>query len=140
MIELGDPRLAPRFWGKVRLDPETGCWLWVAGTRSGYGSYWLNGRDHGAHTVAYRALVGPVLVGLELDHLCRVTVCVNPRHLEPVTHAENMRRGDVWKYHAAKTHCPSGHPYSDDNTYRWRGKRQCRVCRKGGVEQALHPL
>jgi hypothetical protein len=45
-----------------------------------------------AHDFFYRLLVGPVPAGLELDHLCRVKLCVNPIHLEPVTHLENMRR------------------------------------------------
>jgi hypothetical protein len=47
--------------------------------------------------VYYEAQYGPVPSGMELDHLCRVKACVNPDHLEPVTHAENMRRGKVAK-------------------------------------------
>lgn len=45
-----------------------------------------------AHRVVYESLVGPIPAGLELDHTCRVRRCVNPDHLEPVTHAENQRR------------------------------------------------
>ena len=44
------------------------------------------------HQFFYRLLVGPVPEGLELDHLCRVKLCVRPEHLEPVTHPENMQR------------------------------------------------
>jgi hypothetical protein len=39
----------------------------------------------------------PIPAGLHLDHLCRVRDCVNPEHLEPVTNAENLRRGDGTK-------------------------------------------
>jgi HNH endonuclease len=46
-----------------------------------------------AQRVYYEERFGPVPVGTELDHLCRVRACINPDHLEPVTHAENCRRG-----------------------------------------------
>lgn len=44
------------------------------------------------HRLSYEALVGPIPEGLELDHLCQNRACYNPAHLEPVAHAENMRR------------------------------------------------
>jgi hypothetical protein len=48
-----------------------------------------------AHRAVYEILVGDVADGLDMDHLCRTPACVNPAHLEPVTHAVNMRRGKV---------------------------------------------
>jgi hypothetical protein len=77
-----------------------------------------------AHRVAYIAAVGPIPAGMELDHLCRNRGCVNPEHLEPVTHYENMRRSRL----AARTHCVNGHPFDDQNTY-WRPHRQGRGCK-----------
>lgn len=52
------------------------------------------GRVKYAHRAMYEQEVGPITEGLELDHLCRQTMCVNPSHLEPVTHAVNLRRGN----------------------------------------------
>lgn len=72
------------------VDPATGCWVWQ-GMRA-KGGYGYMGADGYAHRVAYKEYVGPVPQGLELDHLCNRPECVNPEHLEPVTHAENMRR------------------------------------------------
>jgi len=90
--------LPDRFWDKVQAEPNTGCWLWDANTtRGGYGHFKVSGRMVYAHRLAYEKLVGPIPDGLSLDHLCRVPGCVNPDHLEPVTHAENVRRGDSGK-------------------------------------------
>jgi hypothetical protein len=83
------------------------------------------------HRVAYELLVGPIPEGLELDHLCRNTRCVNPEHLEPVTGRENLMRAvSSWAAkNAAKTHCPQGHPYDEENTKVKRdGGRACRAC------------
>ena len=51
-----------------------------------------------AHRLYYeRQHHGPIPPDRQLDHLCRVPACVNPDHLEPVTAAENIRRGSGTK-------------------------------------------
>ncbi len=123
-----------RLWEKISPEPNSGCWLWMAGgNQHGYGSFYVNGRQRGAHIACYEHYIGPVPDGLELDHKCRVPCCVNPSHLEPVTHQENVARGaaneSAKKFQGAKTHCPSGHPYTEDNIYfRKNGHRDCRTC------------
>jgi len=89
----------------------------------GYGKITHQGKTILAHQTAYEFLIGPIPAGLELDHLCRVPICVNPDHLDPVTHQENLiRRGLVIK------RCPRGHRYDDSNT-RWvDNARDCRAC------------
>lgn len=69
------------------------CWTWTGGLQSrGYGCVCHDIRTRTTHKLAYELLVGPVPDGLTLDHLCENKVCCNPRHLEPVTSAENYRR------------------------------------------------
>jgi len=78
--------------GRVQylVDEQTGCWNWQLYVDDrGYGRC----KKDRAHREYYRRHVGPIPEGTELDHLCRNKRCVNPDHLEPVTHAENVRRG-----------------------------------------------
>lgn len=123
MTETKPP--AERFWPKVDKAAAGGCWLWTASLDpNGYGQFHDGERLTKAHRFAFAVVVGPVPDGHELDHLCRTRHCVNPEHLEPVTHAENMRR-------THKTVCKRGHASTHDNTLRLRdGKRQCRACNR----------
>lgn len=130
-----EAELSERFWSKVDVRDDDDCWLWRAGTKGGYGQFGIGSRTDGskrsigAHRYAYELLVGAVPDGLELDHLCRVRYCVNPAHLEPVTHRENTLRGDtIVARHALTTHCPQGHPYDAQNTRLYQGRRYCRTC------------
>lgn len=121
-----------RFDASIEKDPASGCWLWT-GTinRDGYGTFSHRSRHVLAHRLAYQRYKGAFPEGTITDHLCRVRNCVNPEHLEPVTNAENLKRGRRWN--SEKTHCPNGHEYSGDNLYivgRYRKYRQCRKCHK----------
>lgn len=112
---------------RITVGAKGGCWLWAGAFSSGgYGHY----RNKSAHRVVYEALVGPIPQGLDLDHLCRVRACVNPRHLEPVTRQENLRRSPlVGKFKPRKAVCQRGHAMVDGNLKISRnGDRRCRTC------------
>lgn len=98
---------------------ESGCWEWVGSLKKRlYGGLWhpTEKRMVYAHIYFYQQKHGPIPEGLELDHLCRNPTCVNPDHLEPVTHAENMRRGSGWAGQKVRqTHCKRGHPLEPGN-------------------------
>lgn len=116
-----------------------GCLIWTGATDGGgrYGSFFWDGRVRRAHKVAFEWASGPVPDGLVLDHLCRVTLCVNPDHLEPVTQRENILRGGApTALNALKTHCPQGHAYTSENTRVQRtGGRVCRTCERSHHER-----
>lgn len=108
------------------------CWEWTGRIHkdTGYG-YFNDGTSRRvlAHVFAWESLIGPVPAGLELDHRCRNRACVNPDHLEPVTHAENMARAIYPARH--QTHCKNGHPLSGENLrIETNGARRCRACRR----------
>lgn len=122
-----------RFMEKVSPEPNSGCWLWLGKIHeeNDYAVFSVgHSRHNQAHRWIYVRLIGPIDPALELDHLCRVRSCVNPSHVEPVTRRINVLRGESpAAKHAVKTRCPQGHPYSPENTYRYRISRYCRVCR-----------
>lgn len=124
------------FMARVDVGHPLGCWLWTGGrTSTGYGSMRVYGKPMKSHRFVFERLRGPVPEGLDLDHLCRVPLCVNPDHLEPVTRSTNTRRGVLAEVNRARRavvqECPQGHPYDEENTYRSpRGDRQCRACRR----------
>ena len=109
---------------------ENGCWEWVGCTHNGYGITFHHGKNVRAHRYYYEREHGPIPEGLQLDHLCRNRKCVRPGHLEAVTRKENILRGiGPTAIHARKTHCPQGHPYTAENTYRdGLNRRYCVMC------------
>jgi hypothetical protein len=128
---------------------DAGCWVWTGALdRHGYGRVGFGARKLGTalvHKVVYEAMIGLVPAGRELDHVkargCSSNACCNPAHLEPVTHRENVVRGDgptlLQQLNAAVTHCPKGHSYDEANTYRHprNGSRGCKACRREATRQ-----
>lgn len=116
--------------------PFSGCWLWLGGLNAnGYGvAPWRRGRGSTlAHVATYSKTIGPVPDGLEIDHLCRVRCCVNPDHLEAVTHKINSQRGEcgknTGKIMRSRTQCKRGHSLSGENLLiTSNGGRRCRSC------------
>lgn len=128
LVNAEDLGLTPRKVQLVveKIDVTEECWLWTASTKqNGYGQFNQGKKNWNAHRLVYLLSGRTIPDGYELDHLCRVRNCVNPDHLDPVTRKVNVRR-----QFDEITHCPSGHGYTVENTYLWRGLRHCRTCRQ----------
>lgn len=114
MIDLTTPCIESGFWKNKR----------------GYPYRWYQGRNQPIFRIEWEKVNGPVPDGLELDHLCRNTGCINPLHLEPVTHQVNVLRGNsVSAQNSRKTHCPQGHMLVEPNLVMSRLKMNERICR-----------
>lgn len=120
--------MVPRRWMVADRGYVTACWVWNGPPHhdGGYARVHVEGRQVYAHRVAYELANGPIPDGLELDHLCEVKLCVNPEHLEAVTHQVNTQRALL------KTVCKRGHSLTaPENVYvSPRGRRTCRECRR----------
>ena len=145
-----------RFLEQVEVQPN-GCWLWTGSiTSDGYGQFGDDFKVYAAHRWAYETYIGPIPEGLVLDHTCHKSDecpggkcihrrCVNPEHLEPVTTQENTRRGCIGQRgkitgqrQREKTHCPKGHEYTPENTYTWKGHRNCKTCMAAAARKYEH--
>jgi len=118
----------------------TNCWLWTGGSTGGgqkYGHFSFNATGMLAHRFSYELTYGPIPKGMYMDHLCRVTKCVRPDHLETVTPRENVLRGNTFvAANAAKTHCSNGHPLRGKNLHtEVNGGRRCRRCARDRMRQ-----
>lgn len=129
------PTLSEYVADRVEINADD-CWIWT-GHRNGdgYGVCFRDGKQKYVHRLTYELYRQPIPAGLVIDHLCRVRECCNPEHLEAVTHAENIRRGESpYAKKARKTHCVNGHPFDLLNTI-WKTfpnggtGRQCRACK-----------
>ena len=120
-----------KFWRRV--EKSEGCWRWPGAKNStGYGMVRVGKKVVYAHRYAYELEIGPIPEGLTIDHLCRVRLCVNPAHLEPVTQSENVLRGQAPPaLNAVKTHCKRGHEFTEENTGKASsGGRMCIECHR----------
>lgn len=85
-----------RFHQKYIPEPNSGCWLWIGGTRANskgklYSRHFRdNGTSINGHRFSWIIHNGLIPEELCICHICDVTLCVNPEHLFIGTHQDNM--------------------------------------------------
>lgn len=134
-----------RFEAKYIPEPNSGCWLWIGALfKHNYGHFTLTKSPGktlhiGAHKFSYLLYKKNYELSLDLDHLCRNSYCVNPEHLEPVTHRVNQLRGNTIMAQLAKrTHCFNGHEYIAANTRLYKNNRVCKECERIAARRQYH--
>ena len=121
---------ADRFWRLVEKRAGS-CWYWLGyKCKKGHGMFRPGNKTLWAHRYAYELSVGLIPPGIHLHHVCGNPSCVRPDHLQPVTPRQHIEISPnmISNIASRRTHCPQGHAYTDDNTYRYDGHRKCRTC------------
>lgn len=85
-----DPELLERLEHKAVRVPFGGCWIWMRGVDAdGYGKAWRQNRPISAHRLSWLLHGRSLVANMELMHVCDTPACINPHHMEQVTHKHN---------------------------------------------------
>lgn len=99
-----------------------------------------NPRSATVHRLVLEAFVGPCPDGMECCHYDDDPSNNRIENLRWDTHSANQR--DLVRngrdHNASKTHCPRGHEYSAENTYRTRAGRDCKECSRAARRRRYH--
>ena len=117
----------------IGVKPTTPCDEWVGSLNSsGYGHLRVAGKVLKAHRLVKMQEVGHLERWEFVCHHCDNPKCIRLDHLFIGNQSDNMHDMHRKGRHSVmpKTHCPTGHEYTEDNTYMDNTSRKCRICNR----------
>lgn len=126
--------LVDRFWGYVSRG--AGCWEWSGARMSAnYGVLRQPKSDGGkllyAHRISYAIYHDvPYDESDHIHHKCHNPPCVNPDHLEGLSHQEHRAQHPTWvKKRGLREYCLRGHSMLNAYVRPDGNGRMCKTCR-----------
>lgn len=129
-VEIDDPFRVWRFWSKVAVGFDNECWKWLGASDGKYGNFTCaKGITRKAHIFSWVLHFGPIPAGMQVDHECENTWCVNPFCLQLLTGPENNEKSNsASAINKRKTHCKNLHDFDEKNTIIRGTRRICKQC------------
>lgn len=127
---ISDEKFVRRFLS-YPTEERNGCKIWLRKTNFGYGRIQYKDFMYRAHRIAFVLNGWKIPKNKVLDHICRVRNCINPAHLRAITNRENILCGiGLTAAFAKQKYCKRQHPLFGKNFLRYKGSRQCRICKR----------
>jgi hypothetical protein len=122
-----DEKYRAMFFSDRNVDKSGSCWIWLrAKDGKGYGLANYKSKSLRAHRASYEMCIGEIGKDMTIDHHCERKDCVNPDHLNQISRANNTSLSQMTQ----NTHCPSGHPFDEENTTWYKHYRRCKACHR----------
>ena len=124
---------------ETKFTKSKSCWVWESyRSKAGYGVFWADKRKY-AHRMSWELYIGKIPSHLQIDHICRVRDCVNPKHLQLVTSKQNTLLGNgPCGINSRKKVCSNGHPFAGKNLIVDKQGRRCRECHRIKMRKQNH--
>lgn len=128
----------------IYVITENNCWECISHSKNkGYPQIYRRNSKEKGYRYVYELYKGKIPEGLHIMHLCDNPACINPNHLKPGTHQDNMDdmnnkgRGNKGRKHSDETKRKIGNAHKGKKWTKEQREKTIKKIRKLSDEQIL---